>query len=1099
MTTPIPHERKWTERSNAPARVWGHDAVMFEHFFERSADAIWILDPARRVFVDCNDAAVELMHARGKAELLLKRPDELSPPRQPDGSESAQRVDILLEEVRRNGSVIFEWVVRRLDGVEIPLRVLATVVQANGRELHVIVARDISQRKLAEAAVRESERLLVSIADNVSEALYRTGPQHELIFANRAYLRLSGYESLAEMQSVPRETLYACAADRERLLRKLIQDGAFQNEEIEYIRRDGRHWWGLTNSVAIRDPETGAIQYHVGSVADITERKHAEAAWRESEARFRRMFEKSTDAISLLDVKTGVFVDVNEATARMLGHRNAQALINTTPAQDSPELQPDGRRSDEKAADGIARALREGSTRFEWLGKRADGTVIPMQIALTSVGLPEQPQLLVVTRDITERKRAEEEVRQLTATLERRIEERTAELRDSEARLRTLVEHAPEAIVVFDGDTGRFLSCNAPALELYGYEQSELTRLTPAEVSPEFQPEGGRSAELARVKMDEALAGGTPVFEWMHKHKSGRLIETEVRLVRLPAEGRRLLRASIADDTERRRRERIQHSTYEISEAVHTTDDLPSLYARIHAIVKTLMPAENFYIALADPNGRTFSFPYLVDAHDLSTAPLPLDQGWTGYVLRSGKSLLAGRHKAVTSDGATVVADDGERVAAADCGAPVATIWLGAPLTIRGRTFGVVVVQDYENPRAYAEEEKRILTFVGGQIAQAIERKRAEQALRESEEKFRTLFEASSQGVMLHDERQYLEVNPAAVRILGYRSQAELVGRHPRDTSPPVQANGERTDELAQKYITECLAKGSVRFEWLAQRATGESIPLEVVLTRIEWSGRQIIQAGITDISERKRAEEELLRSLAREKELGQLKNNFVAMVSHEFRTPLGIIQSSTEILADYLDQLDPAARREQLESIVKNTRRMANLMEEVLVLGRLDAGRMAFNPSPLDLRVFCQRIVDEISAVTERRCPLVFSCECDESEVQADESLLRHIFGNLLSNAVKFSDPSKPVEFSVLRAADDLIFTVRDRGAGIPAADLPWLFNAFHRGRNVGHVPGTGLGLTIVKRCVELHRGQIKIQSEVGQGTTVTVGLPALANSQPL
>lgn len=964
MNTPLQEKGKWDERPNAAASLWSNNGLVFGDFFERSADPIWIFDPKDRVFVDCNAAAVSLMRAHDKAELLGRTPDELSPPKQPDGRKSSESVEATIDEVRRSGSLRFEWVARRFDGENLPLQVLITPILFNGYEMHVIVSRDISIRKQAEAAARESEQLLASIADNLSEALYRTGPHHELIFANPAYLRLSGYESQAEMQSTPREKLYARPADRERLLGLLERDGAFRNEEIEYIRRDGTHWWGLTNSVAIRDPKTGVVLYHVGSVADITERKQA-----------------------------------------------------------------------------------------------AD------------------------------------EIRTLNATLERRIAERTAELTASEARLRTLVEHAPEAIVVFDGDTAKFLSSNAPACELYGCDAEELTRLGPADVSPEFQPNGRLSRELAREKMDEALAGGTPVFEWLHQHKSGRLVETEVRLVRLPAEGPRLLRASITDQTERYRREKMQHATFEISEAVHTTEDLASLYARIHTIVKGLMPAENFYIALADPGGQTFSFPYLVDAHDLSTTPLPLDKGWTGYVMRSGKPLLAGSYNAVSADGKVVLAENGERVEAVDCGARLASIWLGAPLAFRGSNIGVLVVQDYENPRAYGDEEKKILTFVGAQIAQAIERKRAEQALRESEEKFRALFEASSQGVILHDENQYLAVNPAAVRILGYRSQDELIGLSPGETSPPIQANGESSQTLAGKHIQECMTNGKARFEWLARRASGESIPLEVILTRIEWRGRQIIQAAISDISERKRAEAELLRTLAREKELGQLKNSFVSMVSHEFRTPLGIIQSSTEILADYLDKLDPADRREQLDSIVKNTRRMANLMEEVLVLGRLDAGKMDFHPGPVDLRAFCQRTVDEISAATERRCAVMLNCECESNELQADESLMRHIFTNLLSNAVKFSDPGQPVRFDVRRDAKEVTFTIADQGAGIPEADLPHLFNAFHRGGNVGHVAGTGLGLTIVRRCAELHRGQIKIESVVGKGTTVIVRLPVISD----
>lgn len=961
MNTLVNTGGKWDERPNATAHPVAQDGDVFDRYFERTAEAMWIFDPQSGVFVDCNAAAVALMRARNKEDLVNRRPEELSPPRQPDGSSSVERSRALSQQMLAQSGGRFEWLARRFDGVELPLNVGVTVVEREGRKLHVIVSRDITLRKQAEAAARRSEQLLVSIADNVSEALYRTGPNHELIFANRAYLRLSGYDSLAEMQQVPRERLYARPEDRQQLLELLARDGAFRNQEIEYIRRDGRHWWGLSNSVALRDPQTGAVLYHVGSVADITERK--------------------------------------------------------------------------QAADKI---------------------------------------------------------QQLNATLERRIAERTAELSASEARLRTLVEHAPEAIVVFDGNTGRFISGNGPACRLYGLDAEEFPRLSPADVSPEFQPGGKRSTELAREKMNAALAGGAPVFEWIHRHSSGRLIPTEVRLVRLPAEGKNLLRASIIDNSERQRRELIQHATFEISEAVHTTDDLPSLYARLHAIIKTLMPADNFYIALLNEDGQSFGFPYLVDQYDQSTAPLRLDQGLTGYVFRRGRPLLAGPHNSITPERRLgLVEEGGERIEAIFFGPKAAVVWLGVPLAIRGRTFGVVALQDYENPDAYGEAEKRLLMFVAGQIALAIERKRAEQALRESEEKFRALFEASSQGVMLHDESQYLEVNPAAVRILGYHSPQQLIGRHPRDTSPPFQPNGERTDVLTEQYIRECLNHGHARFDWVATRADGGEVLLDVILTRIEWRGRQIIQAVIDDISDRKRAEDELLRSLAREKELGQMKTNFVSMVSHEFRTPLGIIQSSAEILADYLDKLDPADRREQLRSIVKNTRRMADLMEEVLVLGRLDAGKMDFRPATMDLLVFCERTVDEVMAASENRCPIELDGAAAPGTFVGDERLLRHIFINLLSNAVKYSETGSAVAFRLGVADDRVVFTVRDHGLGIPEADLPRLFSAFQRGRNVAHVSGTGLGLTVVKRCVELHGGEIKIESQLGRGTTATVRLP--------
>jgi len=954
--------RDITERKRSDAAL-RESEEMFRLLFETSSDGIMILDPATQTFIDCNEAAVQMSRG-GSREWLLTRPlTQLAPEIQPDGRGSAQLIRDTIIRTMEKGSQHFEWTGRAFNGDEFPMEVTMTPLRIGDRTLLVTVSRDVTERKTAEAALRESQQLLASVADNISEAVYRTGPRHELIFANRAYLRLSGYESLAEMQRVPRENLYANPADRARLLDALAYEGSFRNLEIEYVRRDGHRWWGLCNGVAVRDPKTRAVLYHVGSVSDITERK-----------------------------------------------------------------------------------------------------------------------------------RAEEKILQLNASLERRIAERTAELSASEARLRTLVEHAPEAIVVFDGETGQFLFGNALACEIFGVSPEQLTTLTPATVSPELQPDGRRSHEAAAARVQQALRGETPVFEWLHQRRDGRLIPTEVRLVRLPGETRKLVRASIIDDTERKRRERIQQATYQISEAAHTTEDLQSLFGKIHSIVRGFMPATNLYIALAHPSRQTVEFPYMVDEHGPRTEPLPMGVGLTGYVLRRGKTLLAGPHNAVdTDEGDQAVMEGDEKVVATPCGHK-AEVWLGAPLSVRGDTFGVIAVQDYHNPHAYGEEEKQILTFVAGQIALAIERKRSEQALKESEEKFRALFAASSHGVLLHDELQYLEVNPAAARILGYENPGDLVGRHPRDTSPPFQPSGESSDDLAGRHIRECLAHGSARFEWMARQASGRDIPLEVILTRIEWCGRQIIQAFINDITERKQAEAELLKALAREKELGQLKSNFVSMVSHEFRTPLGVIMSSAEILETYLDQLDPNDRREQLQSIQKNTRRMAGLMEEVLLLGMVEAGKMDYKPGTADLQAFCRHLIDELLSATDRKCPVLFRAENLPGEAQADKRLLRHIFSNLLSNAVKYSPEGSPVEFTIQRDGNDALCRIKDHGLGIPEQDLGWLFKAFHRGRNVGHVAGTGLGLTIVKRCVELHRGRINVQSAVGEGTTVTVRLPVFS-----
>jgi signal transduction histidine kinase len=264
----------------------------------------------------------------------------------------------------------------------------------------------------------------------------------------------------------------------------------------------------------------------------------------------------------------------------------------------------------------------------------------------------------------------------------------------------------------------------------------------------------------------------------------------------------------------------------------------------------------------------------------------------------------------------------------------------------------------------------------------------------------------------------------------------------------------------------------------------------------IEINGAPHVMIVGHDITDRKSAEAELLKTLAREKELGQLKSNFVSMVSHEFRTPLGVIMSSAEILENYLEQLEPEDRREQLESIRKNTRRMADLMEEVLVLGMVEAGKLDFKPADLDFASFCRRLVDELQSATNNKCPVQISTSDDVRKAYADERLLQHVFINLLSNAVKYSPAGSPVQLDTERDGYFAVCRVRDHGMGIPEADIERLFSAFHRGRNASHVPGTGLGLTIVKRCVELHRGKIKVESAIGRGTTVTVRLPLFAEN---
>lgn len=242
-----------------------------------------------------------------------------------------------------------------------------------------------------------------------------------------------------------------------------------------------------------------------------------------------------------------------------------------------------------------------------------------------------------------------------------------------------------------------------------------------------------------------------------------------------------------------------------------------------------------------------------------------------------------------------------------------------------------------------------------------------------------------------------------------------------------------------------------------------------------------------------KNSEQAVLRALAQEQELSALKSSFIAMVSHEFRNPLSLIRTSVELLQTYSDRLTAERRRSYLHCIEAAVDQVLYVLDEVLLLGSAEAGALTYQPAPIDLEQLCQELLESVQVLASDRHQLQFSAagSCDAAEM--DAVLLRHILSNLLHNAIKYSPAGGEVRFTLECRPPIAIFTVRDQGIGIPNAEQHRLFESFHRCSNVGKIPGTGLGLAIVNRCVELHRGELQIKSEVNRGTTMTVMLPLL------
>jgi PAS domain S-box-containing protein len=308
---------------------------------------------------------------------------------------------------------------------------------------------------------------------------------------------------------------------------------------------------------------------------------------------------------------------------------------------------------------------------------------------------------------------------------------------------------------------------------------------------------------------------------------------------------------------------------------------------------------------------------------------------------------------------------------------------------------------------------------------------------------------------------------------------------------------GKKVDEVmpldVARPILQCvelaLQTGELQvFEYQLPRHDGTSY----WEARFAVSGQDEVMVIVRDITKRKQAEEELRKTVEKEKELNELKSRFVSMTSHEFRTPLTTILSSSELLEFNRHRWTEEKQFTHLHRIQNAVHHLTQLLNDVLTLSKAEAGKLEFKPSPINLVPFCRELVEELQPSEVPTHEITFTHEGKDATVTVlDKRLLRHILGNLLSNAIKYSPEGSTVEFSLEQHRDRVVFKIKDYGIGIPAEDQPHLFESFHRAENVGTIQGTGLGLAIVKQCVDLHGGEITVESVVGKGTTFVVLLP--------
>ncbi|REJ43341.1 MAG: histidine kinase [Microcystis flos-aquae TF09] len=240
----------------------------------------------------------------------------------------------------------------------------------------------------------------------------------------------------------------------------------------------------------------------------------------------------------------------------------------------------------------------------------------------------------------------------------------------------------------------------------------------------------------------------------------------------------------------------------------------------------------------------------------------------------------------------------------------------------------------------------------------------------------------------------------------------------------------------------------------------------------------------------RRQKSDEIHRLLLQEKELSDLKIQLFSMISHEFRTPLTVILSASQLLENGLKDADQSSRK-NLYRIQSSVKLMNQFLTDILILTRAESGNLSCQLEPLDIEAFCLNLVEDFQFINKNNTPIKFVSQGLMIRPYLDEKLLYSILSNLLLNAIKYSPTGAGISLILWKDSDRIVFQVRDHGIGIAEEDRGKIYEPFYRGQNVENIIGTGLGLAVVKKCVELHRGEIALDSQVDKGTSFTVKLP--------
>ncbi len=727
----------------------------------------------------------------------------------------------------------------------------------------------------------------------------------------------------------------------------------------------------------------------------MTETAKSFTAQATGEQRFRALLEHASDVIMLLDTD-GTVLYASQSTSPVLGY----APTENAGRHVFELVHPDDRSG---ALELFAELMQEPGhlVRTELRAMHKDGGWRRLQVVgVNRLSEPAIRAIVVTYRDITERERTERD------------------LRETLSLLNATFESTADGILVVDLE-GHIVSFNRKFAELWRIPDSILETKNALEtmafvLEQLADPQGFLTKERDLYARPDASSFDVLTF------KDGRIFErfSQPQRIGEKSVGRVW---SFRDVTEAKRAERIQLATYRISEAAHAAGSLQDLFRAIHRIVGELMPAKNFYIALYDAASDLLTFPYHVDEYDNDFPSKRPGKGLTEYVLRTGEPQL------VTPE---VQAELERRGQVELIGAP-SIDWVGVPLKIGDRPMGVLVAQTYAPGVRYGETERHILQFVSTQVAMAIERKRTEERLHESERKYRLLFETNPEPMFVYDFEtlRIMAVNEAAITRYGY-SEAQFLALTIRDIRPPEE-QGRLEQELARRTD-----EGAVRSGVRHRAKDGRVFEVDLVARPLEFAGRRARLVLARDVTAQRHLEDQLRQSQKMEA-VGQLARQVLA----------------PKVL--------------ELNAVVANMDRMLRRLigEDVDLATALHAEAGAVNADPGQLEQVLLNLVVNARDAMPGGGRVLIETTC---VLLRDELVERR---------------------HRLPPGDYVCLAVTDSGMGMDEATQAHLFEPFFTTKEVGK--GTGLGLATVYGIVKQSGGYIWVYSEPQRGTTVKVYLP--------